>query len=189
MVNHMDTNNNGLNKIAWNRNRTGTGLSPTDFKSVASTCSAIQAFICCRILFLVEQPNNKVDFSFFYFTISSYILSNACGNNTAMFESTFLLRAIHFLFIVPINWEYVEPRCCARADILSIQSCLKSLFFNFLEIYACCPCFTRASLTCLYKLPLPNLNPFARSINDLCLACLCSPFLTLTMVLSYTMRK
>ena len=115
--------------------------------------------------------------------ISSYILSNTLGNAIAMFDKTFLSNIIFFSFIDFINWLYLFHFSLSTAESLSIHNFLKSLFFSFLAWYECCPCFTRASLTCLYTFFLPNLNHLASLINFLCLLCLCNQFVTLTIVI------
>ena len=109
-----------------------------------------------------------------------YILSNTWGNATAILESIFLSSIICFLVMLHIKTLYLLPFSLITADNLSIRSLLKSLFFSFLLLYACCHCFTNANLTCLYTLLLPSLNPFASLINFLCLLCLWSPLVTLT---------
>ena len=115
-----------------------------------------------------------------YFTIFSNTLSNTAGNATAILDNTFLSRRMSLSPIWATKVLYFSPFSLMTADNLSIQSLLKSLFFSFLLIYACCPCLTNANLTCLYTLLLPSLNPLASLINFLCLLCLWSPFLTLT---------
>ena len=92
-----------------------------------------------------------------YFVTKVWISSNTWGKATAILDKTLRLSSTLFVLIAWTKVLYLLPRVWHAADSLSIQRDLIVLFLSFLSIYACCQAFTKASLTCLYTLPLPRV--------------------------------